>query len=128
MLDGPERATLQARVRFELDAIKDPCSVASGIPIGLDEVGLIDTVTVDPDGRTEVRLRLTSPFCHMIGFFKVEADRIVTAIPGITALTLTADNGLDWSPSRIAPAAQARRAARLDAMMDAAPARRSAIH
>ena len=116
MPDLLDREALEARIRRELDAVKDPCSLASGVPLGLDEMGLVDSVAVAVDGSVEVSLRLTSPFCHMIGFFKTEADRIVGALPGVTSVALIADNGLDWSPTRISPAAQARRAARLDAM------------
>lgn len=100
---------LDALIRVELDTIKDPCSVASGIPLGLNEMGLIDSITITGAGAVTLRLRLTSPFCHMIGFFKVEATRLIAALPGVTAVTLEADNGLDWSPGRISPVGQARR-------------------
>jgi metal-sulfur cluster biosynthetic enzyme len=103
----------------QLDEIKDPCSVASGAPMGLAELGLIDTIDISAGGEVSIRLRLTSPFCHMIGFFKTEVQRRVTALPGITSVSLSADNGLDWSPERIAPAAQARRAAQLEKMQAA---------
>lgn len=104
-----------------LDEIKDPCSVASGTAMGLAEMGLVDTIDISPQGDVAIRLRLTSPFCHMIGFFKTEVQRRVLALPGIASVSLSADNGLDWSPERIAPAAQARRAAMLQ-KMQAAPA------
>lgn len=116
MLDSIDCKALAAQIRDELDAIKDPCSLASGIPLGLTEMGIVDVVTVTPEGAATVSLRLTSPFCHMIGFFKNETDRIVGALPGINSVTLIADDGLDWSPSRISAAGQAKRAARLDAM------------
>jgi metal-sulfur cluster biosynthetic enzyme len=111
-----DREALAARIRHDLDAIKDPCSLASGVPLGLDEMGIVDTVTIAPDSAVTVSLRLTSPFCHMIGFFKNETDRIVGALPGVTSVELVADDGLDWSPSRISAAGQAKRAARIAAM------------
>jgi metal-sulfur cluster biosynthetic enzyme len=106
----------RAAILAELDEIKDPCSMASGVPMGLAEMGLIDTLEISPGGEVVIRLRLTSPFCHMIGFFKTEAQRRVMTLPGITGVSLSADNGLDWSPDRISPAAQARRAGQLKAM------------
>jgi metal-sulfur cluster biosynthetic enzyme len=106
----------RAAILAELDEIKDPCSMASGVPMGLAEMGLIDTLDVSPEGEVEIRLRLTSPFCHMIGFFKTEAARRVMALPGITSVSLSADNGLDWSPDRISTSAQARRADYLNVM------------
>ncbi len=115
----PERGVatdLHARILTELDQIKDPCSLASGVPMGLDEMGLVDTVEIGDDGRVDIRLRLTSPFCHMIGFFHVEAKRRIMGLSGVTDVHVSADTGLDWSPSRISPAAQARRAANLEKM------------
>ena len=109
----------RAAIIAELDEIKDPCSVASGVPMGLAELGLIDSIDISPDGDVAIRLRLTSPFCHMIGFFKTEVQRRVSALPGITSVSLSADNGLDWSPERIAPAAQVRRAEQLQKMQAA---------
>ena len=125
MPDRPDAATLALMICRELDGIKDPCSVASGVPLGLDEMGLVDQVEIDAGGAVTLKLRLTSPFCHMIGFFKTEAARRVGALPGVTTVTLEADNGLDWSPSRISIAGQARREAHL-ARMRAAPPRRAA--
>lgn len=106
----------RAAIMAELDEIKDPCSVASGVPMGLAELGLIDTIDISPEGDIAIRLRLTSPFCHMIGFFKTEVQRRVMGLPGVASVSLSADNGLDWSPDRIAPAAQARRAVQLGKM------------
>jgi metal-sulfur cluster biosynthetic enzyme len=106
----------RAAILAELDAIKDPCSVASGVPLGLAEMGLVDRIEIAPGGEVAIRLRLTSPFCHMIGFFKTEVQRRVMALPGVTDVSLSADNGLDWSPERISAPAQARRDAHLREM------------
>ena len=115
--------TLAALIRRQVDAIKDPCSVASGVPLGLDEMGILDTVDIAPDGHVTLTLRLTSPFCHMIGFFKTEATRIVSALPGVSGVTLKADNGLDWSPERISAAGQTKREVHLTRMREAGPRR-----
>lgn len=109
MPERPDNAGLEAVIRRELDGIKDPCSMASGVPLGLDEMGLIDEVEIGEQGRVVLKLRLTSPFCHMIGFFKNEASARVMALPGVTAVELEADNGLDWSPERISASGQAKR-------------------
>ena len=107
---------LRALITAELDEIKDPCSLASGTPMGLAEMGLVDTIAIENGGTVLVKLRLTSPFCHMIGYFTKEATRHIEGLPGVTGVELQADNGLDWSPSRISPAATARRNQYLDRM------------
>jgi metal-sulfur cluster biosynthetic enzyme len=104
----------RAAVLGQLDLIHDPCSVASGVPMGLTEMGLVAHVDIAPDGRVHIDLRLTSPFCHMIPFMQSEAVRLVGALPGVTSVTVAGDQGLDWSPDMIAPEAQERRRLRLE--------------
>ena len=105
--------SLHAMVLAQLDEIEDPCSVASGTPMGLVEMGLVDSVNVSAGGLVEVNLRLTSPLCHMIGFFKVEAVRRLASLAGVTGVALHADMGLDWSSDRMSAVAQGRRAQRV---------------
>jgi metal-sulfur cluster biosynthetic enzyme len=115
MRDPQAIADLKDRIRAQLDEIKDPCSLAAGTPMGLDEMGLVKDVVIDASGDVTIDLRLTSPFCHMIGFFQQEATRRVQELCGAQHITLRADNGLDWSPGFLSPAAQARRSAHLAA-------------
>lgn len=100
---------LRRLITAELDEIKDPCSLAAGTPFGLAEMGLVDQILISDAGQVTVKLRLTSPFCHMIGFFKLEASRRIEALDGVRSVELVADQGLDWSPSRISAAALAKR-------------------
>ena len=100
---------LSERIVAVLDEIKDPCSLAAGTPLGLAEMGLVKDVVIGCGGEVTSDLRLTSPFCHMIGFFKKEAIRLVGALPGVRSVELRADNGLDWSPRDMTAAAQAKR-------------------
>ncbi len=116
----------EAQVREVLDQIKDPCSVAACVPLGLTEMGLIKTVLIDPDGSVDIELRLTSPFCEMIGFMQSEAKAKVGALPGVTGVSVRHDSGFDWDHDLIAPAAQARRRARLDMLRALPPARHEA--
>lgn len=109
--------SLREAILAALDEIKDPCSVASGAPLGLVEMGLIKQLDISGTGEVDISLCLTAPFCHMIAFFQKESTTRVGALPGVTQVTLKPDNGLDWSPSRMSPAAQARRRQLLDAAM-----------
>lgn len=92
-----------------LDEIKDPCSVANGTPMGLAEMGLIGTLDVSDTGEVAIEMRLTSPFCHMIGYFKVEAQERLMKLPGVTSVAFSADQGLDWSPAMMSATARERR-------------------
>jgi metal-sulfur cluster biosynthetic enzyme len=97
-------------IRVELNTIGDPCSVAVGSPMGVEEMGLIESVDIDDDGAVAIRMRLTSPTCHMIGYFSVEMRDRLLAVPGVTAVTVTSDAGLDWTADMMSDAAKLRRA------------------
>lgn len=112
--------TGQAAILARLNAISDPCSVASGQPLGLADMGLIDSVEVSPDGTATVDLRLTSPCCMMIGFFVTEIRKALTGVDGITDVVVKHDIGERWDPDMIAPAHLARRRERFARMENAA--------
>lgn len=100
-------------IRAILDEIKDPCSVAASIPMGLDEMGIVKSVKIAGSGQVEIGLRLTSPVCEMIGYMRKEAMAKIGALPGVTGVSVSHDSGLDWDHDMISPAAQARRQRRL---------------
>lgn len=103
-------------IRARLDEVKDPCSVTAGNPMGLAEMGLIKSTEVSDDGDVSLVLRLTSPFCEMIGFLKSQAEEKVGALPGVRSVTVTTDSGFDWSPEDMSAEQQRRRRERLAAV------------
>lgn len=111
-----ERAQIHAR----LDEVKDPCSVTAGNPMGLAEMGLIKSAEVSDGGDVSLVLRLTSPFCEMIGFLKSQAEEKVGALPGVRSVSVATDSGFDWSPEDMSAEQQQRRRARLAVMRDEA--------
>jgi metal-sulfur cluster biosynthetic enzyme len=99
-----------------LDEIYDPCSVASSVPMGLAEMGVVKSVVVTETGRVVVTLRLTSPFCEMISFMRTESVRRVEALDGVSECVVDHDSGFDWDDDMIAPAAAQRRRLRIQAV------------
>ena len=112
---APRESELVAQIRHLLNSIGDPCSVAHGVPMGLDDMGLVEAVGVDPDGNVDIRLRLTSPTCVMVSYFKVQAEDRVAQLPGVRSVTVRTDIGLDWTPDMMSDDAKARRQAALAA-------------
>jgi metal-sulfur cluster biosynthetic enzyme len=106
---------LAAAIRRGLDGIGDPCSVATGTPMGLESMGLIKAVDVDADGNVIVDLRLTSPCCLNVGYFDVEIRKVVEAFDGVRSVTVRRDIGLDWRPDMMSEDAKRRRRAKLAA-------------
>jgi metal-sulfur cluster biosynthetic enzyme len=107
-------AELLALILERMDEIKDPCSVAGGTPMGLSEMGLVGSVDISDDGDVAINLRLTSPFCHMIAFMQSEAVSRVGGLPGVREVTVTVDQGLDWTPDLISGEARRRRQERVE--------------
>lgn len=104
-----------AAIRRALNTIGDPCSVGCGVPMGIEEMGLVEAVDADDDGNVVIRLRLTSPTCHMVSYFKVESEERALTVPGVRSVRAISDLGLDWTPEMMSPAATARRRAALQA-------------
>lgn len=101
----------EALVRAKLNEIHDPCSVASGRPIGLCDMGIIDRIDLGANGEVAVRLRLTSPSCLMIGFFVKAVNEMVGALPGVTRVSVSHDAGEVWEPEMMSQHIQGERAA-----------------
>jgi metal-sulfur cluster biosynthetic enzyme len=111
------RPHLEEEVRACLRAIKDPCSVATGHPLHLEEMGLVRSVEVSDDGSTAVvDLRLTSPTCVMVGYFVTEIQQLVRdALPDITEVEVKFDQGFEWGPEMMSDEVRRARAARFAA-------------
>lgn len=100
---GPE---VEAGVRAALERVVDPCSIATGVPITLTEMGLVSAVEVDA-GVATVRLRVTSPFCMHIGNMQERIIKVVGEVPGIHKVDVLVDDGNEWLPSMMSQKARA---------------------
>ncbi len=105
---------IEERVRRCLRQIKDPCSVATGHPLHLEEMGLVKSVEIDEErGRALVDLRLTSPTCVMVGYFVTEIQKLVeAALPEIRDVEVRFDRGFDWTPQMMSEEVRRARASR----------------
>lgn len=116
------RDRLESEILERLNEIQDPCSVAAGTAIGLGDMGLVEQVAVTDEGDVRISLRLTSPTCNMLGFMAEEASAKVRDVSGVRSVEVVSDEGLDWTPSLMSPAAQQRRQARIGLLYDRARA------
>jgi len=105
---------LEDGVRACLREIKDPCSVATGHPLHLEEMGLVRSVEIDAAAnRAIVDLRLTSPTCVMVGYFVTEIEKLVReALPQITDVEVRFDQGFEWTPDMMSEDVKRARAER----------------
>jgi metal-sulfur cluster biosynthetic enzyme len=96
--------TATERVRAALDRVVDPCSIATGVPISLPDMGLVKDVRAEGD-EVVVQLRLTSPFCFQIGLI---LERIEELTCGVGTVRVEVDHGDEWLPDMMAAHARRR--------------------
>jgi metal-sulfur cluster biosynthetic enzyme len=87
--------TLDERIEAELDRIKDPCSVASGRPAGLVEMGLV--LGWEIEGRTlSVTFCVTFPGCTMAPHFTEAAREALAGFPEFDRVEVCVDTDHVW--------------------------------
>ena len=98
-------------IRRTADAIHDPCGMAAGVRLGLNEMGLLRQIQAESDREgwtVRMQLRLTSPGCLYFFAFKDNLEERLTAHPQITHVVVDWDPTLDWTPENLYPAARSR--------------------
>jgi len=98
-------------IRAELNQILDPCSVVAGAPAGIEELGLVRSLSVRPIAgglAVEVRIGVTEPGCMMGASFAVKARERLEALPSVIDVDVQVDHAADWDPADMAPGYAAR--------------------
>jgi metal-sulfur cluster biosynthetic enzyme len=106
-------APLEQRVRAAIDEVKDPCSLAQAVPVGISEMGMVTDVRLgEPggDGRRDVELvlRVTAPGCMYVPFMDKSIKTAIAELPEIGEVSIDWDADADWRPADIAAPAQKR--------------------
>jgi FeS assembly SUF system protein len=82
-------APLEERVIAAIRTCYDP-----EIPVNVYDLGLIYELQVDPAGKVQVRMTLTTPACPVAGSLPGEVRSRILAVPGVT----DANVDLVWDP------------------------------
>ncbi|CAN5690510.1 hypothetical protein BH20ACI3_BH20ACI3_08760 [soil metagenome] len=96
-------------VRSVANEVYDPCGLALGTSIGIADMGLIRSLSVE---RLEngwgvtLRLRFTSPGCFYFVYFEREIRDRLKGVRQIKSLNIEWDKVVDWTPEDISAAAQ----------------------
>ena len=96
----------QDTVLAALGEVHDPCSVASGRPISLVDMGIVWDCEVDGD-VARVRLLPTTPGCLLLGAIAESVEARVLEVPGIGTVELSLMTGVWWSTERMTAAGRA---------------------
>ncbi|GGM66923.1 metal-sulfur cluster biosynthetic enzyme [Halarchaeum rubridurum] len=109
-----EPASVEERARDALRDVADPCSAATGSNLNIVEMGLVKDVEVDDADHAHVEMRLTTPMCHMVGYFIDQVEHRLTELDAVESADLDTDDGMEWSEDYMSEAAQAKRQEVLD--------------
>jgi metal-sulfur cluster biosynthetic enzyme len=95
-----------------LNGVVDPCSVTSGCPAGLVDMGLVRRIDIErrPAGiSVSVALAVTHPFCAMAAVFVNEARIRLAELEAVDAVDVDLDTSLVWTDELLSPDYAARR-------------------
>jgi FeS assembly SUF system protein len=94
-------ATPEERVIAALRGVFDP-----EIPVNIYELGLIYDLKIDPSGAVSIRMTLTSPACPVAGALPGDVQSRVSAVPGVTAVSVELVWDPPWEMSRMSEEAR----------------------
>src|SRR5436305_861380 len=98
---GEHGMNLKDQIVAALRTVYDP-----EMPVNIYELGLIYGVSVDAEGRAEIRMTLTAPNCPVAGTLPGDVERAVRAVPGVTDVNLELTFDPPWTKDRMSEAAK----------------------
>jgi metal-sulfur cluster biosynthetic enzyme len=94
------------QVKAALNRVADPCSIATGVPIGLCDMGMLKDVSIDGN-NVDVVLRLTSPICWQAGNIIEAVEKQLREIMSGT-VKCAIDHSAEWMPHMMADESKRR--------------------
>jgi metal-sulfur cluster biosynthetic enzyme len=99
--------SIEDAVRAALEQVVDPCSIATGVPVTLEDMGLLQDIE-STQGHVRVVLRVTSPFCWQQANIREAVERAALSVENVVSATCEVDAAAVWMPDMMAPRARAR--------------------
>jgi metal-sulfur cluster biosynthetic enzyme len=102
----------RGEVERMLNEIVDPCSIASGCPAGLVDMGLVRDVRISGPAHAttiSVTLTVTHPFCMMSAVFVNEARIRLGELAAVEAVDVELDTSVLWTDDDLRPEYAERR-------------------
>lgn len=98
----------------EINQIIDPCSIATALPAGLVDMGLLRDLRIDERDaglHVAVKLCVTHAFCMMPAIFVHEVEKRLRTLPDVASFAVELDGTTLWSEELMSPAYRNRLAA-----------------
>lgn len=100
--------TRRDEVCAALNRVLDPCSVGAGVPIGLVDMGLIESLDISGN-EVEVAISPTSTSCILVAVFASQAEVEIGGIPWVEKVVVSIVAGeRPWTEDRMSPVALRR--------------------
>ena len=99
-------SSLRQQVEEAIEQVVDPCSRFNGTFISFTDLGMVDAVDVDEDGRVRIRLLLDDPLCPYMPDIRSELREAVLAVPGVKGLELSMRGDELWTEDRLSDSAR----------------------
>lgn len=93
-----------ASVEAALGRVHDPCSLQTGAPLSVVDMGLVRSWRHDDDGTLTVRLCLTGPGCTLFPRIVEAATAELERLPGIRRARVELDLETVWTEDRLTTA------------------------
>jgi len=94
-------ASIEDGIVEALKTVYDP-----EIPVNIYEMGLIYDLNVEPGGRVQIKMTLTSPGCPVAGTLPGEVKDKVESVPGVAGAEVEVVWDPVWNPSMMSEAAR----------------------
>ncbi|HEX7186348.1 MAG TPA: SUF system Fe-S cluster assembly protein [Thermoanaerobaculia bacterium] len=98
---SPDPSDIEEGIVEALKTVYDP-----EIPVNIYELGLIYDLELQPDGRAQIKMTLTSPGCPVAGSLPGEVQKKVESVPGVTSADVELVWDPAWNPSMMSEAAR----------------------
>jgi metal-sulfur cluster biosynthetic enzyme len=96
-----------AAIYEALSRVVDPCSIATGVPISLADMGLVQEV-IEEEGTVRITLMLTSPVCWQAANIIAMVEDTVGALPGVVSVSCVLNPHAEWMPDMMNPEVRAK--------------------
>jgi len=101
-----------------LHSVYDPCSLVTGDPIDLVDLGVVRDVRISPDGEVVVVISPTSPGCMVVPIISSQVVDAVSEALCDGAVEVEVDREFLWTSEAMAPEARARKSEREQRMVE----------
>ena len=101
MTEETKEKTLKEKVIDMIETCFDP-----EIPVNIYELGLVDNVDVQENGRVQVEMTLTSPACPVAGSLPPEVEEKIKRVPGVASCKVNIVWDPPWKPEMMSEAAK----------------------